>query len=93
MWTKIKVHACYTVKIYKNNPPFFFQTGGRAFGITKTFLHKTYNKIVKRQELYNLKTPSRESIFRGRMLQSSAVLYKTPSHRVYDYCEEMLTTN
>ena len=26
--TKIKVYACYTVKIYKNKPPKHFQTGG-----------------------------------------------------------------
>ena len=31
MLTKIKVYACYTVKIYKKNKPqIFFQTGGRA---------------------------------------------------------------
>ena len=27
---KINVYACYAVKIYKNNPPKKFQTGGRA---------------------------------------------------------------
>ena len=26
--TKIKVYACYTVKIYKSKPVIFFQNGG-----------------------------------------------------------------
>ena len=30
MLTKIKVYACYTVKIYKNKPPTFFKTGASA---------------------------------------------------------------
>ena len=28
MLTKIKVYGCYTVKIYKNKPQFFFKPGG-----------------------------------------------------------------
>ena len=28
MLTKIKVYACYTVKIYKNKPQLFFKPGG-----------------------------------------------------------------
>ena len=32
MLTKIKVYACYIVKIYKNKPQKFLKTGGRAPG-------------------------------------------------------------
>ena len=32
MLTKIKVYACFTVKIYKNKPVIFFKRGGGAPG-------------------------------------------------------------
>ena len=48
MLTKIKVYACYTVKIYKNKPVFFSKPGGGASLARRSWIRLWSRRGVER---------------------------------------------